>query len=258
MQPDADAGSPEMWKKIVVAAFLSASSAQAQEKSFTLHAPDKLSDTGFLKHLLPRFSLKKGIRITVTASPADANLGADGTPVFRQGDVLWHLSKVDGPYTDAFLDWLLSDVGKRTIEAFEPDGVALFSADVETDNEVETVALDGDAALGEKVALSQCGRCHVVNETNKMNTIGSTPSFALMRNFADWQQRFENFFVLRPHGAFTQVADVTPPFAEHLPSPIAPINVTLEEIEAITAYVGSLKPADLGAPIQSGTAFQSP
>ena len=84
-----------------------------------------------------------------------------------------------------------------------------------------------------------------------MKAIGSTPSFALMRTFPDWQQRFETFFILKPHPAFTQVADVTEPFGSSLPSPIAPIEVTLDEIDAITAYVATIPPADLGAPIQS-------
>ena len=134
----------------------------------------------------------------------------------------------------------------------------MFSADVSV-KEVEVVqVLTGDAALGEKVALTQCGRCHVVNETNRMNAIGSTPSFALMRTFSDWQERFETFFILKPHPAFTQVAEITEPFPDHLPSPIAPVEVTLDEIDAITAYVSSIEPADLGAPIQGGGAFQSP
>jgi len=84
-----------------------------------------------------------------------------------------------------------------------------------------------------------------------MNAIGSTPSFALMRNFGDWEGRFQTFFLLKPHPAFTQVADVTDPFPDNLPSPIAPIEVTLDEIDAIVAYVATIAPADLGAPVQS-------
>jgi mono/diheme cytochrome c family protein len=234
----------------VVAACLSAP-ALAQDKAFDLQAPDDLVATGFLKHLLPRFSLKTGIRITVVDGQGDAAFGAEGTPVFRQGETLWHFDAQAGPHTDAFLDWLRSDVGKNTIEGFKPEGTALFSADVSTRDQTEVVALTGDLALGEAQSLQKCGRCHVINDKNRMNAIGSTPSFALMRNFPDWQFRFESFFVLKPHASFTQVEDVTEPFPEHLPSPIAPIEVTLEEIEAITAYVGSLAPADLGAPIQS-------
>jgi len=223
----------------------------AQDKAFTLEAPDVLGETGFLKHLLPRFSLKTRIRITVSPDAGDATFGAEGVPVFRQGARVWHFSKTDGPNTDAFLTWLQSDVGKRTIDGFAPGGVALFSSDVSVRQVVVADELSGDAVRGEKLSLVHCGRCHVVSDKNRMNAIGSSPSFAVMRTFEDWQQRFETFFYLKPHPAFTQVEDVTEPFADHLPSPIAPIEVTLEDIEAITAYVGSIAPADLGSPIKS-------
>jgi len=240
-----------MLKYLSVAIGLIASPLAAQNKTFDLQVPPELVETGFTKHLLPRFSLKTSIRITVTSDAGDAAFGDVGTPVFRQGDTVWHLSKTDGPHTDAFQDWLLSDVGKRTIEAFAPDGTALFSADINIKTVTQDNVIEGDLALGEEISLRSCGRCHVVNDKNRMNTIGSTPSFALMRTFEDWQNRFESFFVLKPHAAFTQVEGVTEPFAQHLPSPIAPIEVTLEDIEAITAYVGSITPADLGAPLQS-------
>ena len=240
-----------MLRKLALVLALMPHAVAAQDKAFSLAAPDALVETGFFKYLLPRFSLKTGVRITLVEAQADATVGPVGTPVFAQGDTIWHLDKTDGADTDAFLDWLLSDVGKRTIDAFAPDGTALFSADVQTVAPIRTTILSGDAALGEGVSLEKCGRCHVVNEKNRMNAIGSTPSFALMRTFPDWQERFETFFILNPHPAFTQVEDVTEPFAENLPSPIAPVEVTLDEIEAITAYVGTIAPADLGAPIKS-------
>jgi mono/diheme cytochrome c family protein len=236
---------------IMLCCILSPVAATAQDRSFTLNAPEPLVTSGFMKHLLPRFSLKTGVRISVTDGEADAGLGPAGTPVFRKGDTVWHLTRADSPHTEAFEAWLLSDVGKRTIEAFAPDGEPEFSADVTVVKAVSAELLDGDSKLGEKVSLKQCGRCHVVNESNRMNAIGSTPSFALMRSLSDWQSRFETFFALRPHPAFTQVKDVTEPFPENLPSPIAPIEVTLEDIEAIMAYVDTIVPADLGAPIQS-------
>ena len=241
-----------MMVKIVVflLALCVVSPAVAQDKTFDLQAPEELVATGFLKHLLPRFSLKTGIRITIVDGQGDAAFGPDGVPVFRQGETVWHFEAAEGPHTDVFRDWLQSDVGKSTIEGFKPEGVALFSGDVSVREEVQVAELTGDLAMGETESLSKCGRCHVVNEKNRMDAIGSTPSFALMRTFPDWQSRFETFYVLKPHPAFTQVAEVTDPFPEHLPSPIAPVEVTLEQIEAITAYVGSLAPADLGAPIQ--------
>lgn len=240
-----------MKKLLIFALIFAGAPAIAQDKAFTLDAPAALADTGFLKHLLPRFSLKTGIRITLTDEGAEAAFGTEGTPVFRQGDTIWAFKATPGQDTDAFANWLQSDVGKRTIEAFSPDGEPMFSADVAVKKVVQAVALTGDKAIGEKVSLAQCGRCHVIDDRNRMNAIGSSPSFRLLRSFPDWQERFETFFLLKPHPAFTQVEDVTEPFAAHLPSPIAPIEVTLEEIEAITAYVSSMTPADLGAPIQS-------
>lgn len=240
-----------MFKKLVVLAVVAGSPALGQDKAFTLQAPQSLVETGLMKYMLPRFSLKTGVRITLNDNTGDAAIGPDGTPVFRQGETVWALSKTDGQYTDAFEAWLLSDVGKRTIEAFAPDGAALFSADVSVQAKVQVAAVSGDLVLGEKSSLKKCGRCHVVNEKNRMNAIGSTPSFALMRTFPDWQERFETFFMLRPHPAFTQVANITDPFPENLPSPIAPIEVTWEEIKAITAYVASIAPADLGAALQT-------
>ena len=61
---------------------------------------------------------------------------------------------------------------------------------------------------------------------------------------------FQAFYVLAPHPAFTQIKDVTEPFPIDLPSPIAPMEITLDDLEAILAYVAEMPPADLGAPIQ--------
>lgn len=249
MQPVTGNGAARMLQRLVVILLLVASNASAQSKEFTLSAPVELSADGFLKHILPRFSLKTGIRVILSSSPAELEIGTDGTPVFRQEDTIYFASKADGPHADAFLSWLVSDVGKRTIENFRPGGVAVYSADVSIQPEDVDVILTGDVKVGAEVSLVKCGRCHVVSEENRMNAIGSTPSFALMRSFADWRERFQAFYVLKPHGAFTQVEDVTAPFPEHLPPPIVPIEVTLDEIDAITAFVGSIEPADLGAPL---------
>ena len=233
-----------------------AGAATAQDKSFELSAPSELLESGLLKHLLPRFSLKTGIRITISEGSATVTFGEEGTPVFKRGETVWRMARQNTEATDTFAGWLLSDVGKRTIEGFQPASGAPFSADVTEAKAAVVIELTGDAALGEELSMVQCGRCHVINDSNRMNAIGSSPSFAVMRTFPDWQERFETFFMLKPHPAFTQVEDVTDPFPEHLPSPIAPIEVTLEDIEAITAFVGSIAPADLGAPIQTGV-FQT-
>ena len=147
----------------------------AQEKTFSLQTPDDLIANGFIKHLLPRFSLKTGIRVGTIGGVGDAAFGDKGVPVFTNGDMIWRLSKTKGPYTDAFEDWLLSDIGKRTIEAFAPNGTSMFSADVSVKEQVKVTTISGDAVLGEEISLQKCGRCHVVHESNRMKAIGSTP-----------------------------------------------------------------------------------
>ena len=228
----------------------------AQSKSFRLSAPDALVASGFLKHLLPRFSLKTQIRIELVSEddPADAALsaGGPGRPVFEGLDQTWALAILDGEnaHLKRFIDWLASDVGQKTIGSFQPEGKPLFVAAIGQQAEVEAVALPGNAQEGEKLSVLHCGRCHMVNEATRMSTIGSSPSFAVMRSFSDWQARFEAFFVLKPHPAFTIIAGVTPPFDISRPSPIAPVEMTLEDLEAILAFVSQIPPADLGAPIQ--------
>jgi hypothetical protein len=55
--------------------------------------------------------------------------------------------------------------------------------------------------------------------------------------------------VFNPHPAFTQIEGVTEAFAPDRPPTIAPLLLTLEETRAITAFVSTLKPKDLGARI---------
>ena len=226
--------------------------ATAQDKQFSLSAPDELVDTGFLKHLLPRFSLKTGIRIVVNGPDPQVVLPTDtGIPVFQGPKTVWRLEATDAKFPQRFRDWLTSDVGLRTITAFKPDGTVLFGPPTEEVQVVEAVAIEGDAVEGERLSLSLCGRCHVISEKNRMNGMGSTPSFAVLRTLSNWENRFEAFYALKPHGAFTQVEDVTPPFDPLRPSPIVPVEMTLDDLDAILAYVWTIKPADLGAPIQS-------
>lgn len=107
-----------------------------------------------------------------------------------------------------------------------------------------------DRAPGEKLALFACGRCHVVSERNRYGGIGSTPSFAAMRTLADWEARFRAFYTLAPHPAFTQVEGITPPFPAHRPSPIAPVELTEDQIERIVEFARGIAPKDLGPPLE--------
>ena len=113
-----------------------------------------------------------------------------------------------------------------------------------------TPAAAQDWAPGERLTLVNCGRCHVIGERNRMGGIGSTPKFATIRTWPDWEARMKGFYALNPHPAFTQVDGVTEPFPESRPSPIHPIRVTLEEIERIVDYARTIEPSDLGAPVR--------
>ena len=226
---------------------LAAGSVAAQER---IAAPEAVADSGLLDYLLPRFSLKTGVRVR----PGDGGmvLAAEppGEPVFRGNGVTYHLRIDDSPDQERFRDWLVSDIGKNTIESFQVEGIAPYSASVEVaDVEAEPV-FEGDAAEGEDLSMVHCGRCHVVSDANRNKSIGSTPSFGVLRAMEDWDIRFQTFYVLAPHGAFTQVEDVTEPFDIERPPPIVPITLTLDEIDAILAYVAAIPAADLGGPLQ--------
>ncbi|MEN8872908.1 MAG: hypothetical protein ABF285_02405, partial [Pacificibacter sp.] len=142
-------------------------------------------------------------------------------------------------------------IGKRTIESFKPDGVAIFTTQFEDQTAETVLVFDGDPVQGEALSLTHCGRCHVINETNRMKGMGQTPSFALMRTFDDWDNRFATFFVLNPHPSFTQISGITEAFAAHLPPAIVPLEITQDEIDHILSYVATIAPADLGVPLQS-------
>lgn len=225
--------------------------ALAQDKSFTLSAPDTLVESGLLKHILPRFSLKTQVRIELVETDSDATFGDDGFVAFQGLDQVWRFAPGDDPDAMRFADWLRSDVGRNTVDNYLVDGVALFSSEVEVVRKTVEITYDGDALRGEEVSLTQCGRCHVVSEKNRMNSIGSTPSFAVLRTLRDWEDRFQTFYVLKPHPAFTQVADVTEPFDPTRPSPIAALEMTLDDLENIMAFVQGIAPADLGRPVQA-------
>lgn len=229
---------------------LTASPSWAQE-TLGLTVPDEVARSGLLKHILPRFSLKTGIRVTPgTGGPMVIATDPPGDPVFRDGTTVYVLRTGDDARQERFRDWLLSDVGKNTVESFQPDGTSRFSARFAIAAPEEAPAFDGNAALGAKLSLAHCGRCHVVGPQNPMAGLGSTPSFPVLRSLPDWSDRFQQFYVLRPHGAFTQVEGVTEPFHPERPPPIVPVRITLDELDAILAFVAETKAADLGAPLE--------
>lgn len=251
---------------LIVLLAASNTAAHAADRTFRLAAEPALVKNGFLKFLLPRFSLKTGVRIVVVgkdgaegadavlaASPKSKGSGPDAMFVPVAGGDVFTLAIRTTParaLAERFRNWLQSKIGHRTIGTFRVDGKVVYAAvDVKDTIPVEA-APTGDAARGEKLALRRCGRCHVVNARNRFAGIGSTPSFGAIKTLPRWRQRFAAFWTLNPHPAFTQVEGVTEPFDPARPSPIAPLLLTLAEIEAINAFVYQIKPKDLGAPLQ--------
>ncbi|MFV1592301.1 hypothetical protein VWZ88_06980 [Phaeobacter sp. JH20_36] len=241
---------------ILLALILRPASGQAESDpaKLRLAVPAPLVETGVLGFLLPRFSLKTQVRIELVDSNdvAEMMLGTTGQPVMEGDGTVWHLELIAPDHAGArrFADWLTSDVGARTIAAFAPEGRQMFRVPKHAQAAVAVTTWDGDAGRGYDLSKSHCGRCHAVEEAGRINSIGSTPSFYVLRSLANWEERFQAFYALNPHPAFTQIAEITPPFDEARPSPIVPVELTLDELENILAYVAVLSPADLGAPLE--------
>lgn len=216
-----------------------------------LYAPAPLVDSGLMRHILPRFTLKHQVRVElVPLEDAGLVFGPDGVALFQGAGAVWHMDqRSPDAATQRLADWLTSDVGRNTVTSFAPEGVALFTLPQPKARAVAEVALTGDADLGLTVSRVKCTRCHAVDAQTAMAGIGSTPSFAVLRSLPDWEERFSIFYALNPHPAFTLITDVSEPFPEDRPSPIVPIELTLDEVEAVLAYVAGMAAADLGAPL---------
>lgn len=230
---------------------LGAGTARAQERTLKLEAAETLKDSGFLQHILPRFALKHGIRVGL-GTPGDLRLSATGdTPVFIGMGQVWHLEQLStSPQAERFADWLRSDIGLRTVEGFTgPDGQP-FERTTGPEVAEAPLVLTGDAAAGLLLSRRLCGRCHVVSEADRMQGIGSTPSFFALRSFSDWDERFLAFYVLNPHPSFTRISDLGMQLNPQHKAAIVPLDLSLDDLDDIVTYVADLPAADLGAPIQ--------
>jgi len=221
-----------------------------------LAAPEDLRDSGFLAYVLPRFKLKHRIAVDPVAEGAKADMAlgpgtGQGVEVFAdaQGTVYRLHLITDTPETETFRDWLQSAPGKAAITGWPRGGPPVYDTELAAAAAPSAPDLNGDAVLGAKLALVHCARCHVVDARNRMGGIGSTPSFAAMRGRAHWVELFRAYWSHNPHPSFTEVIGVTEPFGDDNVSHVAPVRITLEEIEAIVAFVATLKPLDLGGPL---------
>jgi len=240
---------------ILLACLLAPNIALSQEADFGLRAPDVLQENGFLRFLLPRFSLKTGIHIALGTNNPEAIISTEnGVAMMQGGGQVYYvqLTAADTPRgakASRFADWLDSDIGRRAIAQFKIDGVQVF-APVETFQPAEEATVfEGDAARGEAFAFANCGRCHVVGDRNKMKGIGSTPSFPVLRSLPDWEARFSTFYARIPHPAIVQLEGVSLPFSATLPPANKPLRLTLDQLQDILTFVSTLQAADLGAPL---------
>lgn len=247
--------------------------AAAQSATLRLSASPELIESGLMRFLIPRFSLKTGIDIYLQpiGSMDEAATGADvvilraqpgrrqppGTvPVIEDAasgvtyDLIVTPEAGERRPVHRFVAWLTGEIGRRTIAQFAIDGEQAYrAAEPEVMQAGETV-FEGDAANGGRLSQAHCGRCHVIDTDNRMRGIGSTPSFPALRALTDWQERFETFYVRNPHPAVVQVAGITTPFHAALPPPIPPVEITQDDLEDILTYVAALTPADLGEPVR--------
>ena len=56
----------------------------ADERLVRLYAPEALIDTGMMRHILPRFTLKTQVRVELAAAPEQADMvwGEEGSALF--------------------------------------------------------------------------------------------------------------------------------------------------------------------------------
>lgn len=101
-----------------------------------------------------------------------------------------------------------------------------------------------DAELGLGIAKLHCARCHVVDPANRHAGISSTPSFMTMvEALADWRDRFETFYVRRPHPVHVRIEGLPSNDENLVPPNAAPFTLTLEDVGDIVAYAQKLKVA---------------
>ena len=97
-----------------------------------------------------------------------------------------------------------------------------------------------DVDRGREVAATHCTRCHVVGDINPYGGIESTPSFIGMKYLADWERRFEEFYILPPHPALVRIDEVTAERSDDRPAFVHEIVLTLEDVDDILNFVRTL------------------
>ena len=90
---------------------------------------------------------------------------------------------------------------------------------------------------GLELSKQHCARCHIVSEKDRFSGISSTPSFKIMIEvLKDWEDRFQTFMARNPHPAHIRL-ETDGPRPENLPVATHEVILSLDDIEAILAYV---------------------
>ena len=104
--------------------------------------------------------------------------------------------------------------------------------------------VSADVDRGREVAATHCTRCHVVGNINPYGGIESTPSFIGMKYLADWERRFEEFYMLPPHPALVRIDEVSAERSDAQPVFVHEIVLTLEDVDDILDFVRTLPSPD--------------
>ena len=142
-----------MTRAFVLLLLLLTGAKPALAQELRLAAPLEMAESGFFKHLLPRFKLKHRIAVAPVSPDAVADMaliagGDTGTRVFaRDGGAEYRLVVLTpGDATGKFADWLRSTPGKAAIESFPRGGPPAYVTDL-PEEVVETAPeITGDAA----------------------------------------------------------------------------------------------------------------
>jgi len=248
---------------LAVISALAGPGAGAGEASLLLGVPKALEKTGLVRYLLPRFHFKFRIKVVAVPAGAPADMVLTGeTGGAARRDVFvakaagtrfaLAITAPQGPRRKAaakFRDWLLSKPGRAAIAAYPPGKPPLFKAAPKAVRVVAMAALTGDAKHGHQLASQHCSRCHVVDKKRPFSGIGSSPSFSGLRTRPDWRGVFRTFWSVSPHASVISVKGMSERKSPAAASNIVPIQLTPEDVNDILAYVATIKPKDLGAPI---------
>ena len=219
---------------------------------------DQSIPEALVQYMIPRFALKTRIRFERVESDGEIQLSHDpdlmGVPIFTLQPnltvmLVTTLEDQDQAQFDIFRDWLQSGPGRSALSDFRQNGLQVaYPIEAPEEAPIKFVIV-GDPVLGEEISTLHCQRCHKINRADKYSGVGNAPSFHAMRAFDDWYIRFSTFYNANPHKALIFVAGSGIEKDRDMIA-IAPIDMKIEDINHIVAFVHSLTPLDLGSPIQ--------